>query len=234
MQILVDVSGAAKIRQNQRHVMTRTPALGIPHSWILIAFSVRLSTALLLETFFQPDEYYQALEPALYLASGGKLGWLTWEWSKDNAIRSWIFPGFIAFLYRIGNAICSPELLRQWYIHSPKVAVALLSATGDIACASLTGRILGRDYMGTAVSRVTKWRSPPRLIALAFHFPRLMVRSFCRCKVSHQYCRGLTDDDRSQSLAMVRDQDKCVCHLHGASCGSHPSHQRCDLVHPSP
>jgi len=43
----------------------------------LLAF--RIINALTLRTFFQPDEYYQALEPAWQLAFGSNSGaWLTW------------------------------------------------------------------------------------------------------------------------------------------------------------
>lgn len=40
---------------------------------------IRLVNALTLATFFQPDEYFQALEPALDIAFGPQSGaWLTW------------------------------------------------------------------------------------------------------------------------------------------------------------
>jgi GPI mannosyltransferase 3 len=43
----------------------------------LLAF--RIVNALTLRTFFQPDEYYQSLEPAWQLAFGPNSGaWLTW------------------------------------------------------------------------------------------------------------------------------------------------------------
>ena len=43
----------------------------------LLAF--RILNALTLRTFFQPDEYYQSLEPAWQLAFGSHSGaWLTW------------------------------------------------------------------------------------------------------------------------------------------------------------
>lgn len=44
---------------------------------VLVAF--RIFNALTLRTFFQPDEYYQSLEPAWQLAFGPDSGaWLTW------------------------------------------------------------------------------------------------------------------------------------------------------------
>lgn len=43
----------------------------------LLAF--RIANALLLRTFFQPDEFYQALEPAWQLTFGPESGaWITW------------------------------------------------------------------------------------------------------------------------------------------------------------
>ena len=40
---------------------------------------LRLVNALSLATFFQPDEYYQALEPAWQVAFGKDSGaWITW------------------------------------------------------------------------------------------------------------------------------------------------------------
>lgn len=46
---------------------------------LLLLIGLRLVNALTLRTFFQPDEYYQALEPAWWLAFGDDSGaWLTW------------------------------------------------------------------------------------------------------------------------------------------------------------
>lgn len=40
---------------------------------------IRLSNAFWVTTFFQPDEFFQSLEPAWDLAFGSKSGaWLTW------------------------------------------------------------------------------------------------------------------------------------------------------------
>lgn len=44
---------------------------------LLVAF--RICNALLVQTFFQPDEYFQSLEPAWQIAFGSDSGaWLTW------------------------------------------------------------------------------------------------------------------------------------------------------------
>lgn len=45
--------------------------------WFLVAF--RILNALSIRTFFQPDEYFQSLEPAWDIAFGPNSGaWITW------------------------------------------------------------------------------------------------------------------------------------------------------------
>lgn len=50
----------------------------------------RVVVALLTRTFFQPDEYFQSLEPAHVAVFG--YGHLTWEWLTDQPVRSMIYP----------------------------------------------------------------------------------------------------------------------------------------------
>lgn len=52
----------------------------------LVAF--RILNALTLQTFFQPDEYFQSLEPAWRLAFGEDSGaWITWVSAGASAIE---------------------------------------------------------------------------------------------------------------------------------------------------
>jgi phosphatidylinositol glycan class B len=45
----------------------------------LLLLAYRILNALTIKTFFQPDEYYQSLEPAWRLAFGAESGaWITW------------------------------------------------------------------------------------------------------------------------------------------------------------
>lgn len=47
-------------------------------TWNLLTV-IRIANAVTICTFFQPDEYYQALEPAWALAFGESSGaWITW------------------------------------------------------------------------------------------------------------------------------------------------------------
>lgn len=88
--------------------------------WPLLApLTLRSLTLLLPHTYFQPDEFYQALEPAHWLVYG--YGYLTWEW-RDLAIdliprdgwkgiydevvikgrmRSWLWPSVFAGVYEV-------------------------------------------------------------------------------------------------------------------------------------
>lgn len=79
-----------------------------------LSLLIRSVSVLLPQTFFQPDEFYQALEPAHHLIFG--YGHLTWEWKdlpvisgdedwwsvlvEGGRMRGWLWPGFLALLYR--------------------------------------------------------------------------------------------------------------------------------------
>jgi len=56
----------------------------------LVAIAVRVCIALFTRTYFQPDEYFQSLEPAHHLVFG--YGHLTWEWMAAAPIRSIFYP----------------------------------------------------------------------------------------------------------------------------------------------
>ena len=46
---------------------------------LAVIFAIRFANALCVRTFFQPDEYFQALEPAWNMLFGDDSGaWLTW------------------------------------------------------------------------------------------------------------------------------------------------------------
>lgn len=50
-----------------------------PQRVLIFLIGFRLLNALVLQTFFQPDEYFQSLEPAWYLAFGeNSAAWITW------------------------------------------------------------------------------------------------------------------------------------------------------------
>lgn len=62
-----------------------------------LAICLRVTIALFSITFFQPDEYFQALEPAHDIVFG--YGHLTWEWRTRPPIRSIFFPMLFVPVY---------------------------------------------------------------------------------------------------------------------------------------
>ena len=64
---------------------------------IVVALLVRICIALVTQTFFQPDEYFQSLEVAHQLVFG--YGHLTWEWLSNKPIRSILYPGLNVPIY---------------------------------------------------------------------------------------------------------------------------------------
>lgn len=70
-----------------------------PASVIFAAITLRVGVALLMSTYFQPDEYFQSLEPAHKLVFG--YGHLTWEWQAKPPIRSIFFPAIFVPVYWI-------------------------------------------------------------------------------------------------------------------------------------
>jgi hypothetical protein len=63
----------------------------------VLALVIRVAIALATRTFFQPDEYFQALEPAHFLVFG--YGDLTWEWTSKPPIRTILYPALNIPIY---------------------------------------------------------------------------------------------------------------------------------------
>jgi GPI mannosyltransferase 3 len=76
-------------------------ALLLDRRIFLALLCIRILNALTIRTFFQPDEYYQALEPAWKLVYG--YGETTWEWKE--AIRGFLYPSLFASLWWIAKAL---------------------------------------------------------------------------------------------------------------------------------
>ncbi|CAG8888392.1 unnamed protein product [Penicillium egyptiacum] len=113
----------------------------------LIAF--RLVNAFAVRTFFQPDEYFQSLEPAWQIAFGqGQGAWVTWEWRHQ--LRSSLHPLFFAALYKAADSLAStlsvsPATRADLLIAAPKTAQAVVAAIGDFYTWKLAVRVYGND-----------------------------------------------------------------------------------------
>ena len=68
---------------------------------ILAVICIRIFNALTTVTFFQPDEYYQSLEPAWKFVYG--YGEATWEWKEG--IRGFLYPSLFATIWWIAKSI---------------------------------------------------------------------------------------------------------------------------------
>lgn len=101
----------------------------VPPPSFLLVLSWRLVNAFTVNTFFQADEYWQALEPAHAAVFG--YGYLTWEW--EYGLRSYIHPLIYMLPYSIVKSLhfTSDSIEYQYVIASPKIINALIAAIGD-------------------------------------------------------------------------------------------------------
>ncbi|TLD34094.1 hypothetical protein PspLS_00491 [Pyricularia sp. CBS 133598] len=115
--------------------------------YILVAF--RFVNALCVRTFFQPDEYFQALEPAWRIAFGSDSGaWLTWEWQYQ--LRSSLHPALFGGVYIVLHNVlkflqASPEISAALLVAAPKATQAIFAALGDYYTWKLALQIYGNS-----------------------------------------------------------------------------------------
>ncbi|KAI0024966.1 glycosyltransferase family 22 protein [Xylariomycetidae sp. FL0641] len=101
---------------------------------LAVIFAVRLANALCVRTFFQPDEYFQALEPAWQMVFGDNSGaWLTWEWKHQ--LRSSLHPAVFALGYFIVDnfwaSYTMPVVKAKWLVMVPKLMQTGFASLGD-------------------------------------------------------------------------------------------------------
>lgn len=94
---------------------------------LLALFAYRLCNSFFVKTFFQPDEFYQALEPAHNLIYG--YGYITWEWHE--ALRSLVHPLLYALAYGYLRALF-PKYEDITVIVAPKVVGAAVAAVAEL------------------------------------------------------------------------------------------------------
>jgi phosphatidylinositol glycan class B len=84
--------GAENVTGTIANAATSTPSRPMRQPWrqveshnvLLFLIALRLVNAMTVQTFFQPDEYFQALEPAWQWAFGKEAGaWITWVRTKE-------------------------------------------------------------------------------------------------------------------------------------------------------
>lgn len=132
--------------------------LPAPPTWAVVCGVVgwRVLNALVLRTFFVPDEYYQGAEVAYQLAFPETDWQPTWEWQAEHRVRSFLFPLFLALptylLDRAGLAT------RVAVIKAPMVLMALLAACGDLSTWRVAEAWFGPSVAGwTLALQVSNW-----------------------------------------------------------------------------
>ncbi|KAI4719037.1 hypothetical protein E4T48_04782 [Aureobasidium sp. EXF-10727] len=127
---------------------------GVNIFYLLIAF--RICNALLVRTFFQPDEYFQSLEPAWDIAFGPSSGaWITWEWRER--LRSSLHPFLFAAVYRVTALIANSLHLEaatraELLLATPKLIQACFAATTDYFIWKLAARAYGQGSRASSAA----------------------------------------------------------------------------------
>uniref|UniRef100_A0A6M2EBU7 Mannosyltransferase n=1 Tax=Populus davidiana TaxID=266767 RepID=A0A6M2EBU7_9ROSI len=117
-----------------------------------LCLAFRIANSLLIQTYFNPDEHWQALEVAHRIVFG--YGHLTWEWRKG--IRSYFHPLVFAVLYKV---LALFGLDTPWFMaHAPRLLQALFSAVGDLYFYRLSNAIFGNFVAKWALfSQLANW-----------------------------------------------------------------------------
>lgn len=143
--------------KTQKAPSTTVPPVTKPHRHVASAqvqdvltllLVFRFLNAIILRTFFQPDEYFQALEPAWNIAFGDKSGaWLTWEWQYQ--LRSSLHPAIFGVAYKAAHwtlsAIFPPALETAALEILPKIIQSVFAALGDFYTWQLATSIFGDE-----------------------------------------------------------------------------------------
>ncbi|XP_024976970.1 GPI mannosyltransferase 3 isoform X3 [Cynara cardunculus var. scolymus] len=82
---------------------------------LLLCLVFRMTNSLFVQTYFNPDEHWQALEVAHRITFG--YGHLTWEWTKG--IRSYLHPMIFAVLYKVLSVLHLDTplfMLTNWFM----------------------------------------------------------------------------------------------------------------------
>ncbi|KAI5928760.1 Alg9-like mannosyltransferase family-domain-containing protein [Camillea tinctor] len=137
--------GVVEKKGNDDNIIASLAAAQTREAFAVI-FAFRIINALCVRTFFQPDEYFQALEPAWHMIFGDNSGaWLTWEWT--HKLRSSIHPAVFAFSYFIVQSFLGPsaawKLRTKWLIMAPKITQTGFAALSDWYTWRLAERLYG-------------------------------------------------------------------------------------------
>ncbi|CAA7031370.1 unnamed protein product [Microthlaspi erraticum] len=110
-----------------------------PMRIFLLCLAFRVVNALLIQTYFNPDEHWQSLEVAHRNVFG--YGYLTWEWKRG--IRSYLHPMTFAFLYKVLQltGLDTPYVMSK----APRLMQSIFSAVGDLYLYKLSDALYGEN-----------------------------------------------------------------------------------------
>ncbi|XP_050373229.1 mannosyltransferase APTG1 isoform X2 [Argentina anserina] len=138
--------------QQQDHKAPHFDLLGSSKNLYLFCLAFRIVNALLVQTYFNPDEHWQALEVAHRITFG--FGHLTWEWKEG--IRSYLHPLLFAFLYKVLALLGLDTPL--FMAKAPRLFQSLFSAFGDLYLYKLSVILFGDQVAKWALfSQLTNW-----------------------------------------------------------------------------
>ncbi|XP_024975535.1 GPI mannosyltransferase 3 isoform X1 [Cynara cardunculus var. scolymus] len=119
---------------------------------LLLCLVFRMTNSLFVQTYFNPDEHWQALEVAHRITFG--YGHLTWEWTKG--IRSYLHPMIFAVLYKVLSVLHLDTPL--FMIKAPRLLQSIFSAFGDLYMFKLSHVLYGSHVAQWALfSQLTNW-----------------------------------------------------------------------------
>ncbi|GJX62428.1 GPI mannosyltransferase 3 [Tanacetum coccineum] len=134
-----DVSNSKSLEEDRKQGASQFSSWKI----LLICIVFRMANSLFVQTYFNPDEHWQALEVAHRVTFG--YGHLTWEWTKG--IRSYLHPMLFAVLYKVLSILHLDTPL--FMIKAPRLLQSIFSAFGDLYLFKLSHVLYG--------GRVAQW-----------------------------------------------------------------------------
>ncbi|KAJ1277496.1 hypothetical protein BS78_04G008400 [Paspalum vaginatum] len=127
-------------------------ALGSDRRVLALALAFRAANALLVRTYFNPDEHWQCLEVAHRVAFG--YGHLTWEWQRG--LRGYLHPLIFAALYKV---LALLHLDTPWFmVMAPRLLQSVFASFGDLYLYKLSKLIFnGQVAQWTLFSQLVNW-----------------------------------------------------------------------------
>ncbi|EUC33637.1 glycosyltransferase family 22 protein [Bipolaris zeicola 26-R-13] len=162
---------------------------------LLLAF--RLTNALALHTFFQPDEFFQSQEPAWQLAFGdASNAWITWEWT--SRLRSSLHPALFAAVYRVAAHVAqaiglSLPAKAEILLAAPKVTQAVSAALLDCYTWKLAGKVYGRGSRTALAALALSVCSPWQWFCATRTLSNCLETTITSIAIYHWPWQGTTD-----------------------------------------